>query len=100
MNEKFTPGPWWVEIGEGDDDYGTAYVCHKRTECPDTTICAFDGEDKFDAPNAHLIAAAPEMYEALDKISRRIQSGTLDEWSWQALVDLAERNLKKARGES
>lgn len=99
--ENWTPGPWFIEVGTGEDDEGVIYVCHEGTSCPDTTVCQFeDYKDAEDNANAHLISAAPEMYDTLDKISRRIQAGTLDEWSWQALVDLAERTLEKARGES
>ena len=45
--------------------------------------------------NAHLIAAAPELYEALDELSRHVQFvvGIAPHYS-----EMAEAALKKARG--
>lgn len=115
MSEKFTPGPWLVQNGT---DVFTGLNAKRRdgvesanndgwhiADCSMGVAFDTDGQERTLLPsemvaNANLISAAPEMYEALDRISRRIQAGTLDEWSWQALVDLAERTLKKARGEA
>lgn len=100
MSERFTKGEWII----GDENNQCCEVQIGETVCSISRYEKMSGVMVIDRDemlaNAHLIAAAPEMYHALDRISRRMQAGTLDEWSWQALVDLAERTLKEARGES
>ena len=70
MNGKHTPGPW-VSIGasvyieEGADHYSIA-IC----TCNDARRNQEDQE-----ANARLIAAAPEMLEALQSISRILGKG-------------------------
>lgn len=78
---KFTPGPWYVD--------GT-FV----TNDEDLDICSM-GDVAWEA-NAHLIAAAPELYEALrDLIAYCDPTGDYidDELVW------ARAALAKARGE-
>ena len=105
MSEKWTDGPWHVEVGTGYDDHGTVYVCHPETSCPETVICKFeDYNDEQDRGNAHLIAAAPEMYEAL-KIMAEVHGNTNVTPTAQAhrenaAARMAISALKKARGES
>jgi hypothetical protein len=62
---KFTKGPWKIETYHETDDFGCVrpITFIENAECQ--TICEIDsadhGIDEFDA-NAHLIAAAPDMY--------------------------------------
>lgn len=88
MSEKWTPGPWWFEADEVE---GMVYVAHKGTECPSTTICSFEAVDECDVANARLIAAAPDMYEALEAMLEFPNSGPSHSF--------AKTALKKARGE-
>ena len=100
MSEKFTKGPWWVESDADEEGEGTFYVCHEGTNSPDTTICAFKGCDQDDEANAHLIAAAPELWAALAAMVEHdeyvIECGVM-----MPFVELerAKAALKKARGE-
>jgi len=89
---KFTPGPWksckshygkgyrYVQLGE--EDYTTTEML------PD---------------DAYLVAAAPELYEALEELCRYAedsdgcQYGTL---STKLVKDIAKAALAKARGET
>ena len=94
--EKFIKGPWYFEADAEDD---MVYVCHQKTVCPGTVICAFEGEDPADKHNAHLIAAAPEMYEALKRMCiNGLELGYCAESDCQSCNTMAA--LKKARGES
>ena len=62
--------------------------------CDDQPI---DGAEVAKA-NAHLIAAAPDLYEALDEILGDFAAHSLD--SDSSSLSLARAALNKARGES
>ncbi len=91
MNKtKFTPGPW--KIG--------AYESGRMA------VDGANGEEVtgyIDIEDAHLIAAAPELYEALKELCRYAedsdgcQYGTL---STKLVKDIANAALAKARGEA
>ena len=82
---KYTKGPW----ENVDDAYieaanGTVVVNEMNTALPDEQITA----------NAHLIAAAPELYEALEAMLRFGDIGS------RAAAEIkAHAALAKARGE-
>ena len=57
MNEKFTPGPWV----NGRYDMGYIFDANGEYIC----VCGIDDSDGANA-NAALIAAAPDMYQALE----------------------------------
>ena len=93
-NTQFTPGPWYVR---GDNDYAVRNI--KNLE--GTIICSFNRHTlsnmargiKREA-NANLIAAAPDMYNALQAIANRIDSvyrmGTPTD------IELTVRDMAKA----
>lgn len=102
MSENWTDGPWHVEVSTEYDDHGTVYVCHPETSCPETVICKFDDyNDEQDRGNAHLIAAAPDLYAALDRLYGRLLMSDRDGESHITAEEgeMAEFALKKARGE-
>ncbi len=90
---KFTPGPW------REGNYKSTVVC-------DTPITEISGSDHVEYYGGHLIcesvaprnvsiiAAAPDMYEAL--ISIENDDGSIPATIWA----LRNEALKKARGES
>ena len=49
--------------------------------------------------NSHLVAAAPDMYELLDKINAAFYTRTSRK-EWLALMEMTKPLLNKARGES
>jgi len=93
---KWTPGPWdamatgWIEAGDGDP-----IALINDSGLPNSI---FDE----DLPNAHLIAAAPDLYEALEWLSDAVLAlGRLDD-SGHILnaINKADVALAKARGET
>ena len=104
---KFTPGPWFANrryIG---------VLGHKSFigECKD--VNGNWSDTKTTAANANLIAAAPELYEALEEavkdlvayqVNARIASTYNSKWEGvselvQPTIDSARAALAKARGE-
>ena len=90
----WTPGPWRIKEGP----------CH-AADCCDLTICGdifmlahINGPNyAHSQANARLIAAAPDLYAALDWLCRALvhdHNKNIDYWT-EALAALA-----KARGES
>lgn len=95
--QKFTPGPWryskalpnLIECREGRKQY--LY-----------TVCQLgegSGWSKNKEANAALIAAAPEMYEALADIAENCGNHGCSETCAEADCKICEI-LKKARGEA
>ena len=92
---KFTSAPWTIsglinkDIVGGDGEV----VC--RVAVP------FNDTDQRDA-NAHLIAAAPDMYEALEAAREQIEFKLKvagDYGQFHDLVPVIDAAIKKARGE-
>jgi hypothetical protein len=117
MSAGFTPGPWAVDVIPNESMAGV----HWRQITADNGLLilaeAYHDEaenepfitDDIAHANAHLIAAAPALYEALDSVHKLIAEGA--EHGFNSLVgDWAERlftsqqrtfpALAKARGES
>lgn len=88
MNElKATPGPWMPAVVDG----GWDAVCEKDNR--ESVICSLKLNN---SDNAHLIAAAPEMYEALENCIGYIEMCSPHPCE---ASDMAKEVLKKARGE-
>jgi hypothetical protein len=63
----FTPGPWRAVLGDYGMAYNQAYV--NVDDGADRVASVWCSREGYEA-NAHLIAAAPELYEALEKIAK------------------------------
>lgn len=113
---KFTPGPWRVAHDHPDPLHakGIAYIrpVEQRPYPYDDEIAVVYGTSHESHPhrahNAHLVAAAPELYEALAQITdvyaamREILSSKypLEGWSAESMtLDRARNALAKSRGE-
>lgn len=100
---KHTPGPWVL------DDRGCKYIVSKAGDGYITRdVCRMDGSTMASVAqtaNAHLIAAAPELLEALEKLAvladafsvSGVYFGEIPEHS-QA-IDAAYTAIAKAKGE-
>ena len=99
MSEKWTKGPW--EIRKYKDPYGSRVMAVEILT--DEIIVAKLGIELDDEckANAHLIAAAPDLYDALELIYGRLLMSDRDGGSRITAEDgeMAELALKKARGE-
>jgi hypothetical protein len=93
MNTKFTEGPWeveydnsdreqWYEVGPAKVAWSYRYGNH---------------EDDTALADAHLIAAAPDMYEALERLMFRLADF---EPHYRALFQEGRAALAKANGET
>ena len=125
MSTKFTPGPW--DIHSSDDPYLCAYIIGNSG----TPILSEAGANQFfngdedpeleaygeieiamidltDEPdderiaNACLIAAAPDLYEALARLRQHCPMLDHEDYDglYQSALDRADFALNKARGES
>ena len=92
MSENWTKGPWHVN---GDKIESTIGTCRARIAIID------DGAGTNPTANAHLIAAAPELYAALERLYGRLLMSDRDGECRITAEDgqMAESALKKARGE-
>ncbi len=84
---KFTPGPWRVRfgnIGHVTAENGALVAKCQRL----TSLCNLQA-------NAHLIAAAPDLYEALERVIKII-----DDSPWCLKLTEERAALAKARGET
>ncbi len=82
---QFTAGPWHVT------EYMSDYVIDGADGFD---VCNVINNDDIDRHNANLIAAAPEMYAMLEKLSMQLTAINAHK-----AVDEIERLLAKARGE-
>ena len=112
MNEKFTPGPWFIKPREAILSPYVGSISTTRITILDTKDGQYqrkhviaqvaNGNGRGDA-NAALIAAAPEMYDILkhyfDLIQRANDGDAVSEQKiFEQSADI-EKALKKARGE-
>lgn len=91
---KFTPGPWTAKQNHWsrwEIHYGAGQLAGVAK--PDDPASPPDTYAEAEA-NAHLIAAAPAMYEALESAARY-----LDPFHFPEAVRLVDAALAKARGE-
>lgn len=103
---KFTPGPWYVKPREEIKSmYGSSYTRTTILDSQDggysprhviAQIAHGNGQEEA---NARLIAAAPEMYELLDRIKGMLEFCKLENSIDAETEHEIDRLLKKARGE-
>lgn len=96
---KFTPGPWIIDTETRPAEVCTVYhTSHENGYVyvrGELGYWEADGEENM--ANAHLIAAAPELYEALADLARDYKE-PLDADTTKYFVEQAEKALAKAEG--
>lgn len=93
---KFTKGPWAIEYDNADEYGGNQWYNVGPAKVVISYAISATEREEWDA-NAHLIAAAPEMYEALESALRLLNvAGLSDRIGYAEGINA----LAKARGES
>lgn len=98
---KFTQGPWWVEPLEFDDKYDSSnkiiyQILTNKGRYP-ATICIVEEHYEVAEPinrkaDAHLIAAAPDLFKALIGVLQVADRETIE-------FKMAHAAIAKAKGE-
>lgn len=101
-----SPAPWNEKLWATSDDYGHDILDYNHRSICDMRI--LQGETRI--PNAHLVAAAPELYEALRMYQEAFEEIRKSAWFLDAnfheimklnkVMTAADAALAKAAGES
>lgn len=104
----FTPGPWNI-LGDDEGFDGVPYIEIAAGECGTHTFRPIahvqpdydDTRDDWtlndtDYANAHLIAAAPDLLDALENLVIGIGMG----WDLDGIIEASNAAIAKARGEA
>ena len=96
MSEKWTPGPWVFSEPIGAEH---AEVRDKDGRRVAVTIGSYPRRTRTEDANAHLIAAAPDLYAALSKTcANALELGYCHMSDCNTCPNMAA--LRKARGEA
>lgn len=105
----WTPGPWasrdfpddW-DVGGPEDGSSPAFCI--GTDDDVVAVVYGDYHDRDQGKNdARLIAATPELYEALTALLREVKKAGFEsahDYGWPTVIPAADAALAKARGES
>ncbi len=105
METKHTPGPWEVEELKRhfDQEYLSLHNNFILIGNENNSIAYIPAIHPEAEANAHLIAAAPEMYEALKRLlaahDADVKHGSLIALGNSAAADQARAAIAKAQGE-
>ena len=98
MSAAFTSGPWTTNIHV---DRRAAIEIMGGGNCVAECWPSLGAHQK-NLANAHLIAAAPELYEQLLEANQCLADVASGKggWAWESVLDSCETVLAKARGEA
>lgn len=100
---KYTPGPWGFEpptFRQVIDNFALRVYAEDPGEDRDFTIgYVRDSDDKVRLAHARLIAAAPELLEALEAIANCLSSISYTGEVWDNELAAARTIIAKAKGE-
>ena len=96
---QFTPGPWVAERDTARNAYAWKVTGAKGTVNDIARLALVDSYSQLEG-NAHLIAAAPAMYEALQIMVRAANVDEIDPLVMFASIERARHVLKLAEGKS
>ena len=98
METKFTPGPWifYADLPSTEPNWHLVTTANKLRVLANVHI---EPRSAMDLANARLIAAAPELFEALEWALRQIDVVMIETEAAQQRYDAARAALAKATGE-
>jgi len=88
---KHTPGPWEADI-DNNGDYIVTIRSYRRVYVNAT----YEDDDNV-KHDAHLIAAAPDMYEALKNLEN--DNNQIPDLAWQMVQDAIAKAEGRGEGE-
>ena len=97
---KFTPGPWGLDAGFESSKPGDFDEYWQVHDGADAIACSANCYAENREGNAKLIAAAPDLYEALSDIVSSLVIHDLGPIYLTKEIIIARAALAKARGES
>ena len=102
MTAKHTPGPWVVKRPKNPRD--AIGLVSRQVGCMVRDICIVeDFRNKENEANARLIAAAPELLDALERIANYSSGGVIEDGTPRAdrhdMIHIARAAIAKAKGE-
>ena len=100
--ERFTPGPWRAQVVCNLHPFLNTNNCVVFSEVERggiVTSIPYGKDEPERAANAHLVAAAPEMYELLDELRYWFCEGVPEHLNKETTGMKITDVLKKARGE-
>lgn len=89
-----TPGPWKVKTYKGEPLRPTTFEVHNHAGL---LICSVNIGMSDVVTNSNLIAAAPELLEALEDLIRIVKPGDKSGWYNSEWIK-AEKAIKKSKG--
>ena len=106
MTAKFTPGPWWLTTrtdGSFYTDHGSAWLISADGPVIDFQQNDGDSEAYYKFQNdddVSLIAAAPDLYEALKRLKSEAWKTSVEQLMFQGndAVRLANEAIARAEG--
>lgn len=97
MNTEHTPGPW--SYGQDGIDCWTLFFDDSGDGCGDGEVYISDAADDNSEANARLIAAAPDMLQALENIEANLTGRDCFPNRVEQSLRAAKSAIAKARGE-
>lgn len=102
-NKSFTPGPWVIDAADVGAEFNIDSA-DGGTSVGITSQIFRDKDNEIRRANTQLIAAAPDLLEALQCLKRELILSDVDlgyiESHFRKHIDMASAAIKKALGES
>jgi hypothetical protein len=99
MSTQHTPGPWKVKAGSNAVLAGRKQICSHVNAASVLPVNIVE-DHKIAEANARLIAAAPELLEALKKFALKHRHTYGLDGAWDEEITMAEKAIAKATGGS
>lgn len=97
MNTKHTPGPWsYRETGSSDTYAIECNLSHMKHLSTEERVARVE---TLNEANARLIAAGPDMLEALEFVERILNSRSGQDMGLSQAFEIVQAAIRKTRGD-